>query len=136
MAYFRRCSSIVHTCGYEVFDCATKYAGVISVTEFAQKQRHLVVSQVCDMNVSHRIYKFSPGLTTLPNKKKFSYMLRWSKSLAKSPKIIIRNRAISIGTFPVLLARSLIIKKLTITIGCLVLGPLIKQIFTLCKKAI
>ena len=33
------------------------------------KQRHLVVFQVCDMNVAHRIYNVSPAPTTLPNKK-------------------------------------------------------------------
>ena len=27
-------------CGYKVYECVTKYAGVMSVTEFAQKQRH------------------------------------------------------------------------------------------------
>ena len=54
----RRCSNDSCMCGYKVYECATKYAGVISVMEFAQKQCHLMVFQVCDMNVTHRIYKF------------------------------------------------------------------------------
>ena len=69
MAYMRRCSKVSCMCGYKVYECATKYAEVMSVTEFAQKQRHLVVFQVCGMKVTHRIYNFSPGPTTLPNKK-------------------------------------------------------------------
>ena len=51
---------------------------------FYLKERHLVVFQVCDLNVTHRIYNFSPGLTTLPNKIDFSYTLSMCKSPAKS----------------------------------------------------
>ena len=55
--------------GYKVFECATNYAGVISITDFAQKQSHLVAFQVADMKVTQRILISSPGLTSLPNKK-------------------------------------------------------------------
>ena len=107
VAYMRRCSSIVHTHGYEVFDCATKYAGVISVTDFAKKQRHLVVFLVCNMKVTHRIYNFSPALKTLPNKKDFVYV-EVVKNAVKAQK----NKNNIYSNFnrdlPVLLARSLI----------------------------
>ena len=59
MAYMRMFSSIVCTRGYEVLECVTKYAGVISVTDFAQKQHHLVVFLVCDMNMTHRPDNFA-----------------------------------------------------------------------------
>ena len=65
VAYRRRCSNDSCMCGYKVYGCATKYAGLMSVTEFAQKQHHLVVFLV---NMAHRIYNFLPGPTTLPNK--------------------------------------------------------------------
>ena len=97
VAYMGRCSNNSRMRGYDVFECATKYAGVISVTDFAQKQCHLVVFLVGDMKVTQRIYNFSPGPTTLPNKNSQMYTLRWSKSLAKFWKIIIIiNEAISI----------------------------------------
>ena len=64
-----------------------------------------MVFQVCDLNVTHRIYNFSPGLTTLPNKNSRMFTLRWCKSPAKCRKIII-NEAKTIGTLPCL-ARSL-----------------------------
>ena len=103
------CSNQSCMCGCKVYECATKYAGVMSVTENAQKQRHLVVFQVCDLNVTHRIYNFSPGLTTLPNKNSRMFTLRWCKSPAKCRQIIIINGTITIGTLPCLArwARSL-----------------------------
>ena len=61
---YRRCSNDSCMCGYKIFGCAIKYTGVISVTDFAQKQRHLVVFLVCDMNVMHRTYNFSPAPTS------------------------------------------------------------------------
>ena len=81
VAYMRSKDSCM--CGYKVYECATKYAGVMSVTENAQKQHHLVVFQVCDMNVAHRIYNFSPAPTTLSNKNSQMYTLRWCKSQTK-----------------------------------------------------
>ena len=45
MAYMRMCSNDSCMYGYKVYECVTKYAGVMSVIDFAQKQRHLVVFQ-------------------------------------------------------------------------------------------
>ena len=59
MAYMEKYSYIFRTRGYKVLECATNYAGVISVTDFAQKQRHLVVFLVCDMKVTQNLKFFT-----------------------------------------------------------------------------